>query len=314
VSLLRGKHTYLLTIKGKESDTYKKTLSRIFEPFVDSYGFQSYYHDFHYHILLKTDALLSDLVAKIPAFRATEFRVALLSPTLAQSANADIQIKAFNSNSAGFLNYVFSSRNFQPFICAASKRQPIFVAKRLQPELERTTSLLKTLNEMYAARKRRLDATETVPSHRLNLKFLHIMKSYFADIQLPSFLFASENSRRRAHGKEIPYAVAHVAVFEDPTSLFFNLEDRYWNQKYAKASRNITYSETYDYFPYPEHCYDRIEPSLCTSDQLRILKMRRRHDTRVFQYINGTRSSVLPPRSVFQTVTPMAFVVMTEST
>jgi len=311
---MRGKHTYLLTIKGKASDTYTKKLLRILAPFADVFSFQSYYHNFHYHILIKTDAMLSDLVAKIPKSRDTDFRVAPLSPTLAQSANADIQIKAFNSNSTGFLNYVFSARNFQPFLCASAKRQPIFVSKRLQPELSRTTSLFKKLNEMYAARKLRQDAKETAPLCKNTLKFLHVMKTYFADLQLPPFLYASENSRRAARGKEIPAALAHVAVFEDPQSPYFNIDDRYWQKKYAKAARDLLYHETFDYFAYQQHCYDRIEPSLCTSEQLRILEMRRRHDIRVRQYINGDRTFILPPRSIFQKITPMAFVVLTEIT
>jgi hypothetical protein len=169
---------------------------------------------------------------------------------------------------------------------------------------------------MYAARKQRQEAKETVHLRKNNLKFFHIMKTYFTDIQLPPFLYASENARRRrpTRGSNISPAVAHVAVFEDPSSPYFNLEDRYWNQKYAKAARDITYCEKFDYFPFPAHCYDRIDRLSCPPSQLRVLEMRRRHDLRVLKYVEGKRESVLPPRGIFNKITPIDFLLPSQIT
>ena len=309
---MHGRYKYLLTVIGEESDIRTKTLLRALAPFSDSIGFLSYHTNLHTHALLTSDLPPPELFAKLPKFRDVGFRITILSQERAQSANNAIQIKAAESNPAGILSYVFSNSNFQPFICAAAKRQPIFVSKRLQPELARTTSLFKKLNEMYAARKRRQDAKETVSKRASELKFLHIMETYFADIQLPPFLFAHDNPRDTPGQKKpalptISPAVARIAVFDDPTSPYFNIEDRRLHQKYAMAARDLGYAETYDYIAYPPHCYDRLDRHSSCSIRLRLLELRQQHDLQVLEYVAGTRKSIIPPLKVFSKLTPIQF-------
>lgn len=327
----------MLTLPGQASDPRTKALLRTIAPFAEFICFQSYskkHHHQHTHAWLSSDLPFPELVANITQFRDPKARVTLTSPTLAQSADGYVHIESFNSNTAGFLNYVFGARNFQPFICAAAKLPLISVSKRLKPELARTTSLFKTLNEIFAARKKHQDAQKTVPVRKNDLDFFHVMKTYFADIQLPAFLYASEKGRKLARARHTRYievspAVAHRAVFEDPSSPYFNLDDRRLRQKYEKAARDVSYAETYDYFTYPQHTYARIDQNydygdktLCSPGQSRVLAMRRhhdfrtlelrrRHDLRVAQYVQGTRKFILPPRGIFDKITPTMFLVPT---